>query len=276
MLFRESIKTYKGSLLSGDKNCLYIPPHEMLQPFIANYTISFPSPQNMPDEYTILPTASSTIVITVNSGEINGSLRGVNTKALNVGNHINKLNLLLLIEFHTGGLYPFLSVEQSELVDASFALNELDKKLMKTLKFELEKSSMIETLVEALDKIFISRLMNLKTMFDFSPVMRNIIKRHGIVNMNDASLPFFYSERQTRRLFLRYVGINPKKLTRIVRANYALRLIKNGKDSFLDVTEETGYFDQPHFIHEFKMIHGITPQEYKQKMSVFYNDNTKM
>jgi AraC-like DNA-binding protein len=94
--------------------------------------------------------------------------------------------------------------------------------------------------------------------------------------MGDASLPFYYSERQTRRLFLRYAGINPKKLTRIVRANYALRLIKNGKDFFLDVMEETGYFDLPHFIHEFKIIHGITPQEYKQKMSVFYNDNTKM
>jgi AraC-like DNA-binding protein len=216
------------------------------------------------------------LVITVNSGKTDMYLRGVNTKALNVGSQINKVSLLLLIEFHTGGLYPFMPVEQAELVDTSYPLDELDKKLMKSIEFELERAGRTRFLIEALDKIFISRLMNAQTMFDFLPVMKNIIKRHGMINMGDASLPFYYGERQTRRLFLRYAGISPKKLTRIVRANYALRLIKNGRDSFLDVTEEAGYFDQPHFIHEFKMIHGITPREYKQKMSVFYNDNTKM
>jgi AraC-like DNA-binding protein len=173
-------------------------------------------------------------------------------------------------------LYPFISVGQAELVDSSYSLNELDKKLMKTIELELEKSRQIGTLIEALDKIFISRLINSQILFDFSPIMKNIIKQHGIVNMDNVSLPFYYSERQARRLFLRYVGINPKKLTRIVRANYALRLIKNERNSFLDVMERAGYFDQSHFIHEFKIIHGITPQEYKQKMSVFYNDNTKM
>jgi AraC-like DNA-binding protein len=276
MISRESINSYKGSIIKGDTNCLYIPPREILRPYIANYTISFPSPRNMPDEYTILPTASSTLVITVNSGAINGYLRGVNTRALNVGSRVNKMDLLLLIEFHTGGLYPFMPVEQTELVDSSYSLDDLDKKLMEAIGYQLEKSCQIGMLIEALDKIFISRLMNSQIMFDFLPVMKNIIKRHGMVNTGELSLPFYYSERQTRRLFLRYVGINPQKLTRIVRANYALRLIKNGNNSFLDVMEETGYCDQPHFIHEFKIIHGITPQEYKQKMSVFYNDNTKM
>src|SRR5215471_16061896 len=160
MISRESIKFYKGLLISGNQNCLYIPPHKILQPYIANYTVEFPTPKTMPDEYTILPTASSTLVITVDNGKIDGYLRGVNTMALNVGVNVNNKNLLLLIEFHTGGLYPFMPIEQAELVDSSYSLDVLDKRLMQTLEAELVKSRQIEELTNALDKIFITRLMN--------------------------------------------------------------------------------------------------------------------
>lgn len=276
MITQESIKNFKGSIITGDENCLYILPHKMLQPFIANYTISFPNPQTMPDEYTVLPSASSTLVIDVSAGFINGCLDGISTKALNVGSHANKMDLLLLIEFHAGGLHPFLPVDQTELVDAFYPFKELDKKLMQTIEAELEKSKQITELIDVLDKLFIARLMNSKNTFDFSPILKNIINHRGFIKTQNLSFPFYYSERQTRRLFLRHVGINPKMLTRIVRANYALRLIKRGKNSYQDIMEKTGYFDQPHFIHEFKTIHGITPLEYRQNMSVFYNDETKM
>jgi len=276
MITKESINSYKGQLISGNKSCLYIPSHEILRPYIANYTVEFPSPQTMPDEYTILPTASTTLVIRVNNGKINGSLRGANTKAFNAGASSNKSKLLLLIEFHPGGLYPFMPFDQAEIIDSYTHLDVLDKGLMQSIENELEKSKKISDLIGALNKIFIKRLLDSRIKFDFLPVMKNIIKRHGFVNTKNISYPFYYSERQTRRLFLRHVGVNPQKFIRIVRTNYALRLIQNEKNSFLDVIEKAGYFDQSHFIHEFKAFHGITPQEYIQKMSVFYNDNTKM
>ena len=183
---------------------------------------------------------------------------------------------MLLIEFYAGGLYPFLPVDQAELVDSTYHLGILDKNLMKNLKFALEESRQINTPIEIIDKIFITQLMKYNMTFDFSPIMKNIIKQHGNINISDLAFPYYYSERQTRRLFLRYAGINPKKLTRIARANYALKLIKNQKSTFLDISNEAGYFDQAHFFHEFKIINGITPLEYKQNMSVFYNDKTRI
>jgi len=276
MITKESIQFYRGSLISGDKSFLYIPSHEILQPYIANYTVEFPNPQTMPDEYTILPTASTTLIIKLDNGKIYGHLRGANTKAFNAGASSNKVKLLLLIEFHPGGLFPFFSFDQSEIIDSYIPLDTLGKELMQSLENELEKSEKVSELIEALDKIFIKRLMDSRIKFDILPVMKNIIKQHGFVNAKNISYPFYFSERQTRRLFLRHVGVNPQKFIRIVRTNYALRLIQNGKSSFLDVVEKAGYFDQSHFIHEFKAFHGITPQEYLQKMSVFYNDTTKM
>ena len=200
----------------------------------------------------------------------------MNTKPLKAGDKISKKVFLLLIEFYAGGLYPFMPVDQIELVNALYPIDILDKNLMGNLELELEKSKNIETLIEGINNIFIARLINSKYFFNFTPVLKNIIEKNGAIDKLNMAFPYSYSERQTRRLFLRHIGINPNKFIRIVRANFALKLIKSGKRSFIDIVEEAGYFDQPHFIHEFKKIHRITPQEYKQNMSVFYNDNNRM
>lgn len=276
MISLESIAGYKGAALSRGSNFLYIPPHSLLQPYIANYTISFPTPQSMPDEYTILPTASSTLTMIMSADAIFYGLRGVNTKACHVGSYANKMKLLLLVEFHPGGLYPFLRIDQLELVDTSFALDELDKKLVQTLEKEFMRSGSIETLVEALDRLFIARLTDSHAGRGVSALMRSIAERHGNIGTRELSSQFGYSEKQTCRLFLRHVGTSPKTFSRIVRVNYSLRLLKNQPQHFADVAAQAGFFDQPHFIHDFKTICGMTPQEYRRNMSVFYNDPFKM
>lgn len=274
MITQKSIECYKGISLSRGRNCLYIPPHIILQPYIANYTISFPT--SMPDEYTVMPTASSTLCIAVSSDSIICGLRGVNTKACNVGAYANKMKLLLLIEFHPGGLKPFIRIDQSELVDSSFVLEELDKKLTHALKYELIKSERIDNLVEALDKILIDRLTECHTGKGVAMIMRNIVQRHGAVCERQLTAEFFYNEKQIRRLFLRHVGISPKVFARIVRANYALGLLQNDSVHLADIAVQAGFYDQPHFIHDFKTICGLTPLEYRRNMSVFYNDKFKM
>lgn len=276
MISQESIKCYQGISLSRGSSFLYIPPHILLQPYISNYTISFPTPHTMPDEYTVLPTASSTLVFSVSADSIIGGLRGVNTKACNVGTHANKMKILLLIEFHPGGLYPFFRIDQFELVDSSFMLVELDKTLKQALENELIKSERIEFLVEAIDRIFIARLTERHTGKGISAIMRSIVKQHGSISTRELSSEFYYSEKQIRRLFLRYVGTSPKTFSRIVRVNYALRLLQNQPQHFADVAAHAGFFDHPHLIHDFKTIFGLTPQAYKQNMSVFYNDWSKM
>lgn len=65
MISLESMRRYRGAVLMGGGSFLYLPPHQALQSYIANYTITFPTPQTMPEDYTILPTASTTLIIAV-------------------------------------------------------------------------------------------------------------------------------------------------------------------------------------------------------------------
>lgn len=181
MISQKNIERFQGISLCRGNDFINTPPHSILKPYISCYTITIPI--TMSNEYTILQTASSTIVISVSTNDIFSRLRGVNTKACNVGVHANMMKLLLLVEFHSGCLHPFINVEQSELIDNSFELNDLDKMLTQSIEKELIRSKCIEDLVEALDKIFITRLIISRTRSGIASIMNNIVMHKGNVSI---------------------------------------------------------------------------------------------
>lgn len=71
-----------------------------------------------------------------------------------------------------------------------------------------------------------------------------------------------FSHRQVERLCKAYFGSGPKKLHRKFRALHAAnRLTWHNLDDWRDVAR-TAYYDQAHFIREFKQFNGRTPKEF--------------
>jgi AraC-like DNA-binding protein len=75
------------------------------------------------------------------------------------------------------------------------------------------------------------------------------------------------SVRNLERRFQRVVGATPKFFARTVRFEQAQRRLMFEPESDLThVAHECGYFDQAHFIKEFRAFTGMTPSEYAQRM----------
>ena len=91
------------------------------------------------------------------------------------------------------------------------------------------------------------------------------LQRHqgqaSIATLVDA-LPF--GQRHLERLFQRHVGLSPKRYARLLRVAHSRELIKQGgaANSLTDTALAAGYFDQSHFIHDFKAVTGLTPGGY--------------
>jgi AraC-like DNA-binding protein len=67
--------------------------------------------------------------------------------------------------------------------------------------------------------------------------------------------------RQIDRLFRAHVGVSPKTFARIVRFQSALTLLtRNPGGTLADVAARCGYYDQPHFVREFKRFAGTAPK----------------
>lgn len=270
------LQEYTQFVLQRGENFLYIPPHPRLQPYISNYTLTFPTPNSMSDQYTILPSASSTLVFSVRGQHILNGLNGVSTKACVVGAYANRFDVLLLIEFHPLGLYPFLRVDQHELVDAAVPMDALDRTVCSEIERALWEESAVSGLITALNRIFLAKLDETGFHGTVAAAYDIIVSQKGNVRSRAVSDGVYYSERQLNRLFKQYMGIPIKSFARIVRLNHALRLMQHPAASLAQTAELAAYFDQAHFIHDFKAICGITPQMYLQNASIYYNENFKL
>jgi AraC-like DNA-binding protein len=73
---------------------------------------------------------------------------------------------------------------------------------------------------------------------------------------------YHLTPRYLQKLFLQYTGFTPKFYHKISRFQYSLKLINKGDTSLTSIAYDRGYFDQSHFIREFKFFTGVTPGEY--------------
>ena len=71
------------------------------------------------------------------------------------------------------------------------------------------------------------------------------------------------SKRSLQRLFEEYVGVGPKWVINRYRMHEALeRVDQGGQANWAELALELGYFDQAHFIRDFKALVGCTPARY--------------
>ena len=90
-----------------------------------------------------------------------------------------------------------------------------------------------------------------------------LIKQNGQVCVDDLARAAGLSARQFRRVCLEASGLTPKYLTRVMRFRRALARIEPGRPvDWARLALDCGYFDQAHFINDFRDFAGETPAEY--------------
>ena len=75
---------------------------------------------------------------------------------------------------------------------------------------------------------------------------------------HEVNMPY----KTLERAYDRFIGLSPKAYSRIIRFKKALRAIKRTPDHYQSLYLDYGYYDQNHFIKEFKHFMGGTPSEY--------------
>ncbi|MEI9919928.1 MAG: helix-turn-helix transcriptional regulator [Bacteroidota bacterium] len=91
----------------------------------------------------------------------------------------------------------------------------------------------------------------------------SIIKeKKGQVRIDDLAEEVCNSKRNFERKFKATTGLSPKTFIQMTRQSYSRLLLKQSC-GLSDVTYDCGFYDQSHFIHQFKEVTGTTPESYK-------------
>ncbi|OEH92592.1 helix-turn-helix domain-containing protein [Bacillus solimangrovi] len=168
------------------------------------------------------------------------------------------------VKFRPGGFYPFIKKSVSDL--SSLPMNVQDvfgvstQTLEETILFEQDAqlaTKYIENIIEeSLPKrdeqiTFVNQIIDL------------IISEQSITKVEHLCDHFHIHKRKLQRIFQQYVGVSPKWVIKLYRLQNAAEIIENNNDhNWIDLSMQLGYYDQSHFIRDFKTIIGKTPEEY--------------
>ena len=277
MITKESIKDLRdlSRVLIQDNDFVYLLPHPALNNWISNYTIAFPSEGMMSDKYAIIPHGCATLVLSFDGIQIWGNLFGPSTKPISVGSEANRFSFLFIVEFQPAGYYAFSGMPQNELTDTIIAFEAVNPALNRLMAQQIEATADIHNFIAEIDRLFLAHLKTAFYRAEFSLANQMIVKSGGAISVKKLSQNVFYSERHLGRIFGEYIGVNIKSFSRLVRVNKAIRLLRRPHFTITQAYLQTGYYDMPHFIHDFKSICGITPQEYRNNLSDFYSEIAK-
>ena len=184
------------------------------------------------------------------------------------------------ISFLPHGLYPLLKIPLSEFedktVDLQTAISEFSSKLEIEL-YPVKKT--IETLAILEDCLV--EFINPELILDTS--LQNLFRMLASGLENNSDLTTFCEhhgihQKKLERIFNQYVGVSPKRFFRISRFNSMVNQIIDKKyDDFTTLAHARSFYDQSHFIKEFKRFSGSSPslfvkekQSIKEMMSIFY------
>lgn len=91
---------------------------------------------------------------------------------------------------------------------------------------------------------------------------QSIQHHRGAVHLKKLKGQYGLSERQLERKFKEHIGFSLKTFSRIVRFESLLNSYGMKNTTLTQMAHNFGYYDQAHFIHEFKQFSGYNPKTY--------------
>jgi len=177
------------------------------------------------------------------------------------------------VHFKPGSAGPFLKLSSMELNNAHVSLDGLWGIAATDLRDELLYSNSVEDRFRILEKYFLlhsawSRPSNSAVQFAIASFQK-YQHSESIANLVDQMNT---NAKRFIQVFKDEVGLTPKRFSRLMRFQKAVRLIRQSHDiDWADLAMFCDYYDQPHFIKEFQAFSGLTPTEYRTIESLHPN-----
>jgi AraC-like DNA-binding protein len=174
--------------------------------------------------------------------------------------------LSLGIRFKPGGGAAFFRLPLHELTDHMLDLDSLWGRCTQELAEQVACASSIPAKIAHIEAFLLCRLPLLPSANStFQSAIAAVRQAHGDITVTTLRTDLALSERQLERLFLQYTGLTPRQFARLTRFRQVVHLLHQPVLSLTDVAYRAGYYDQAHFIHDFKSLAGLTPRDYRRE-----------
>jgi len=208
------------------------------------------------DHHRVLPDGCTDLVFSTLNGRVRGSAVGFMTRA--IVSQLAPREEVFGVRFRPAMSHGLLRTPVSMLTDTIVDLESLWGKEARTLEERLANAPSHQERIASIESV-------LKPGEPPTPVQRAalwVVENRGEASAGELARHAGLSARQFRRLCIEQTGVGPKMLCRIVRFRNAANGVMRRPANWADFALDHGYYDQAHFINEFREFCGVTPTEY--------------
>lgn len=173
--------------------------------------------------------------------------------------------------FFPDGFYPFLKIPVSEFKNQVLGAGEAGVNLANTINERLKEAPDVATRLEILENELLLMLdldnqtpENFRKLFNILKHCEDSLQISEFCERNNIGI------RKLERMFNKYVGVSAMTFSTLNRFQNSLnQLLYTDYSKLSDIAYGNGYFDQMHFIKEFKRFAGNIPKSFvHQKNSI--------
>lgn len=251
-------------------------PSPALQPYIKGYYI-FESVSNVEFQDTVFPSGDMELIFNLGNGVWEAApadntflknpsveLWGQITKPLPIkskGPHC-----MLGIRFHTHSAVYFFSDEPGIFNNRIYDLRDVMGEPAKNIHTQLLETTGNENRIALVEKFLLNAFARNKKktlrIDTVASILHTLKKNAEEDTIRRIARMHHITPRYLQKLFYLHTGLSPKSFNKINRFQLSLRLIAKNSQPFTSIAYDCGYFDQSHFIRDFKSFTGVTPSAY--------------
>jgi AraC-like DNA-binding protein len=245
-----------------------VPPAGLLKKYIKHFYI-FNSRDTNPER--ILPLGTVEITVSLNSGGNDVLITNTGTRSYFVVPRA--LNRMVGISLQPWGLYGLLKLSPGEIANSKFPLRDVLEPRFRELIDRVQDSCDPRGIITTLQQ-YLLRHGDDRDHEMVRDAVSQIDKYRGQLQLPDLFKRYYLSPRRVEQLFERSVGMSVKKYSRLKRFHFAVTQLK--KDANLTALAlNAGYYDQPHFIHEFGEFAGVSPRAFLKESNTLNAINAR-
>ncbi|MBK8502871.1 MAG: helix-turn-helix transcriptional regulator [Saprospiraceae bacterium] len=270
----------------------YLMPSKPLQDIVEYYLIieSQKSDERFPTE--VFPTMQLEMAFTFGSPDSTLIRRGqqglekapdysLDGFSATKNTYINQNDLgVIMVGFKPRGLQHFVDFNVYEMLNRSLDLKDVRPKEIRRIEDQIRTKRTDEERIKVIEDFLLLITRRKEKDLLIENAVFQIIGSKGKISVKELAAQNYLGQKQFTRRFIRTIGSPPKFYLRLVRFQNILTLSKGSDSRLTEVALESGFFDQAHFIKEFKQFTDEKPtslhdHSLQTELGRFFEENFK-
>ena len=262
----------------------HIEPHFLLKNYIEKMWI-FESSGKMPadDMKLVVPNGNIKLTVSYQNGivaAINGKTFASKEQDITLTGLVDVPVILdveedvstetIGIEFNPQGAYRFFHFALNDIQNQIYSLSDVLGNIGKQLTEQINNSTSQQRKIILLQQFLLKQLSLHNEDLIFEYCIEKITASKGRITVKELEKKTGYSSRWLNMKFNDKLGVSPKNLSTIIRfKQYYQSLINGNEKTFFRNDFYELYYDQSHFIKDFKRFTGLPPTKFEKQTNNF-------